>query len=655
MFVRRLFPLALVLLLCAAASRVRPVSASDEGFRPISPEELKMTSEPQAPGAPAIILLHQVDRDDNGNNEYKYLRIKILTEEGRKYADIEIPFVKGIDSIHNIKARTIRPDGAISLFDGKIYEKTVVKARGWKYLAKTFTLPDVQVGSVIEYYYADQWDAYLLYDSAWILSDELFTKQAKFSLQPYSQRAVRWSWQGLPSGAQIPKEAQDHHIRLDASNIPAFLAEDFMPPADQLKARVDFVYSEDTPELDPVKFWKREGKKFYERVENFVGKRKAMEQAVAQIVSPGDAPDTKLQKIYARVQQLRNTSFEVQKTEQEAKRAKEKEINNVEDLWKHGMGSGGQITWLYLALVRAAGFEAYPVLVSSRNKYFFKPNLLNPSQLNSNVMVIKLNGKDIFCDPGTSFVPYGLLPWAEAGVAGLQLDKDGGSWVTTTFPPSAASRIERKANFKLTEVGDLEGALTVTFTGLEALGRRIEERNQDETTRKTFLEDLVKESIPAGINVELINKPDWGSSAAPLIAEFNLKIPGWASGAGRRALLPVGFFSSTEKHLFEHASRVYPVYFEFPFQKLDEVTIQPPLGWRVANLPPVLDVNARVVTYKLKVENKEGNLHVERALSIDFLQLDVKAYPALRDFFQGVKTGDDQQIILQPDGAASKN
>ena len=75
----------------------------------------------------------------------------------------------------------------------------------------------------------------------------------------------------------------------------------------------------------------------------------------------------------------------------------------------------------------------------------------------------------------------------------------------------------------------------------------------------------------------------------------------------------------------------------------------------LANLPPALDVNAHVVTYKLKVENREGNLHVERALSVDFLQLDVKAYPALRDFFQGVKTGDDQQIILQPGGAASKN
>ena len=66
-------------------------------FGPVPAEELKMKSEPLAPGAPAIILYRQVDRDDSGlqGREYNYVRIKILTEEGRKYADIELPFLKG--------------------------------------------------------------------------------------------------------------------------------------------------------------------------------------------------------------------------------------------------------------------------------------------------------------------------------------------------------------------------------------------------------------------------------------------------------------------------------------------------------------------------------------------------------------------------------
>src|SRR5271170_1586334 len=123
------------------------------GFQPVASDELKMTSEPLAPGAPAIILYRQVDRDDNGHTSHEdhYIRIKVFTEEGRKNADVEIPFVKGGYNVAHLHARTIRPDGSIAEFDGKVFEKEIVKARGYKYLAKTFTLPDVQVGSIIEY------------------------------------------------------------------------------------------------------------------------------------------------------------------------------------------------------------------------------------------------------------------------------------------------------------------------------------------------------------------------------------------------------------------------------------------------------------------------------------------------------------------------
>ena len=125
---RRLLVLAL-LLLGAAVRRAQPVSAGDE-WQPILPEELKMTGEPKAPGAPAIILYRQVDRDDSSvrtPHEYNYVREKIFTEEGRKYANVEIPLVKGQWDIHSIRARTIRPDGSIVNFDGKSTKKKLSK------------------------------------------------------------------------------------------------------------------------------------------------------------------------------------------------------------------------------------------------------------------------------------------------------------------------------------------------------------------------------------------------------------------------------------------------------------------------------------------------------------------------------------------------
>jgi transglutaminase-like putative cysteine protease len=641
----RLPLLGCVLAICAAMYEVGSVNADD--WQPISPDELKMTSLPEVP---AVILYRQVDRDDNSKtgNEQNYVRIKILTEEERKYANVEIPYFHDQGNVIAIRARTVRPDGSVVAFDGKTFDKTIVKARGVKYQAKTFTLPDVQVGSIIEYRYVYDMAENYVYDSHWILSNELFTRCAKFSLKPNRDFPLRWSWPvGLPPGTSAPKQEPSTTIlRLESQNIPAFQMEDFMPPENELKFRVDFEYSESQSETEPSKFWKQRGKTLNGKVESFLGKRKDMEQAVAQMVSPNDPPEVKAEKIYVRVRQLRNTSYEVEKTDQEQKRAKAKEGGTAADLLKQGYGNGRDITWTNLALVRAAGIEAYPVWVSSRSEYFFNPKLMSANQLNSNVVLLKLNGKDVYCDPGSGFVPFAKLPWGETAVDGLKLDKDGGGWVTTTLPSSALSRIERKAEMKLSDEGTLAGRVTITFSGLEAMSLRVEMRNEDEAARKKLLEDQLREYIPVGADLDLTNKPEWGNAGVPLVAVYDLKVPGWASAAGHRALVPVGLFSATEKQLFEHANRVHPIYFQFPFEKLDDATIDLPLSWKVSSVPKELNQDAKAVAYDLKVENDKGTLHLTRMLRCDLLMVEQKLYPTLRAFFQTVRTGDEEQIIV---------
>src|SRR5208337_327490 len=420
------------------------------------------------------------------------------------------------------------------------------------------------------------------------------------------------------------------------------------PPANELKSRVDFIYEEGILEKDPANFWKQVGKKRNAQLESFVGKRKAMEQAVAQIVSPNDTQDVKLRKIYDRVQQIRNTSFELRKTEQEEKREKEKPVENVEELWKRGYGNGVQLTWLFLGLARAAGFEAYGCWVSSRREYFFTPSTMQSAKLNTNVVLVKLNGKDLYFDPGGAFTPYGLLQWPETAVPGMRLDKDGGTWIQTTLPEAAESRIERVGKLKLSDTGDLEGKLTVTYTGLEAMDHRLEEVHADDVERKKYLEEELKAQIELGTEVELTNKPDWTSSETPLIAEFNLKIPGWASNAGKRVIVPAAIFTAGEKGLFEHANRVHPIYFNYRHVKADDVTVELPPGWQVSSVPPPQDHNGNVIIYSLKVEQNPKTLRLTRKLTIDTLLVEQKYYPALRNFFQTVSTSDGVQIIVQP-------
>ena len=642
---RRSWSLPLLLLLAALGTQT--LHAAD--WLPVTTEELQLTSEPKAPGAAAIYLYRQVDRDDASSEESHYARLKILKEEGRQYADVEITYTKGVDSIRGIDARTIRPDGSIVKFDGTVYDKAIVSGRGVKVMAKTFTMPEAGVGSIIEYRYHRDQSAGYVFDSHWVLSQELFTKHAKFSLIPSPYFSLRWSWpNGMPEGTASPAK-EGERIRLETHDVPAFVTEELMPPENELKYRVDFIYYDDEhSSKDPASYWKLVGKDAFHDVEKFVDRRKAMERAVAEIVQPEDSPETKLRKIYARVQRMNNETYEREKTEEELKRARKEEAHNVEDVWAHGSGTASQLNYLFIALARAAGVQASIALVATRDQYFFNASLMNSGQLNSNLVIATLSGQDRYLDPGVPFTPFGLLPWYETAVRALRLDTKEYKWVETPLPTPADARIERTAQLKLEQGGTLAGKVTIRFTGMEGAWRRLEERNEDDTDRKQFLEAQLRDAVPSGTEVKLTNTPDWASGEEPLVAEYDLRVPGWVASAGQRQLLKVGLFGAQEDRTFEHQTRTQLIYFNFPYQYSDNVAIEIPAGKHINSLPKPQSLDIKVCSYGLTAEEKDGTLHMKRDISIALILVKAKFYDQLRQFFQSVRTGDEAQIVIAP-------
>jgi hypothetical protein len=622
--------------------------ARGEDWLPISPQELSMRSAPKAPNAPAIYLYRQVDRDDNDSSESTYERIKILTEEGRDHANIEIPYLKGSESIRAIRARTIRPDGSMVNFDGEIFDKILVKANGIKYSAKTFTLPNVEVGSIIEYRYRHDFPPNLIYDSQWILSQDLFTQNAQFSLRAYPGFVLRFSWpNGIPPGSMPPKIVSDK-VRMEAHDLPAFVTEEFMPPEDEVKYRVDFVYDSGdlAHEKDSASYWKAFSKASYKDVARFLDRPRALSEALAQIVGTADPDTVKLQKIYERTQRIRNLTFERSRSEEEIKREGLKPAKNVEDLLSHGYGHGDEITWLFLGLVRAAGFDAHPVLVPTRNKHFFNPDVMNARNLNDNVVLVMVGGQAKYFDPGARYTPYGMLPWYETAVRARRLDKDGGEWVTTTVPSSKENHIERKGQFTLSPSGVLEGHVTVTFTGQEAMSRRLVENLEDDGDRKQYLENDLKSSMPKSAEVQLTNRPDWDSSASSLEAQYSVRIDGWGTAAGSRLLLPAQIFTARQKSMFLHSAREHPVYFSYPAEMSDDITIEEPKEWHVSSLPQARQVWEKGYGYRTSFEDSGGKIHLQRAFRLDLTLVEVKYYGALQSFIQSVRSSDDEAAVL---------
>jgi hypothetical protein len=651
---------ARLVALAGLLSLALAVSARAEDWQPVTPEELQLKREAKAPNAAAIYLYRQVDRDDFNSQESVYSRIKILTEEGRKYANIEIPYFHGASSIRGLEARVIRTDGSISEFEGTVYDKPLVKARGVRMMAKSFTLPNVEIGSIVEYRYRRSLPAGWVFDSRWLLSDELFTRRGVFSLRPAAGLMLRWSWPlGLPPDTAPPEQQRGGVIRLETRDVPAFVAEEYMPPEDLMKYRVEFVYEgEANNHKDPASYWKAFAKRSNRRVQSFVGAERVLEEEVARVVQPGDPVETRARKLYARAQQIRNLSFERQATEQEVKREKRADISNARDVLKHGYGYADDITWLLYGLLRAAKLDANLVLVSTRDGNFFDPQFMNADQLNTCVVFVKLDDTSaVFLDPGTPYMPFAFLPWSETAVKGLKLGGEEAQWITTTLPGAAESRVERKMTAKLATTGTIEGRVTVTYTGLEAAWRRIEQRNEDEATRRKSLENEIEYDVPAGVEVKLVNSPDWTSAEAPLVAEFELRVPGWAVAAGNRALVPVGLFGATEKRTFEHSARVHPLYFTFPYRHTDEAAIELPPGWQVSSVPKERVADINVANYKSSSEIANGVLNLKRRMELRTILIQQKFYAEVRDFYQTVRAADEDQVIVTRSaatGAAAK-
>jgi hypothetical protein len=94
-------------------------------------------------------------------------------------------------------------------------------------------------------------------------------------------------------------------------------------------------------------------------------------------------------------------SFERQATDQETAREKRQEIDSAKEALKVGYAYADQITWVLYGLLRAAKLDTSMVVVSTRDDNFFDPMFMNSSQLNTCVVLVKLDTDEVFLDPGT--------------------------------------------------------------------------------------------------------------------------------------------------------------------------------------------------------------------------------------------------------------
>jgi hypothetical protein len=654
----------LLALFCITPALISPKFARAQ-FQEPTKEELQMAEEPKARGSDAIYLYREEITDDSLHAHSYFVRIKVLTEKGKELATVRAPYAHGVDNVSDIQGRTIHSDGTVIPLTAKPADLMDYKAKDFQVNTVVFTLPNVEVGSILEYRLKVRLADSQVSEPSWDIQQPYFIRQAHYSFHPYVEPG-RYISDGngnslnrlmygahIDSGVKVNYDDRKNIYSLDLTDVPAIPKEDWMPPLNTFKWRVDFYYTNAT---SGGNFWEDAGKQWAKRTQSFSNPTGGIKSIVGGIVGPADTDEQKARKIYAAVQKLDNTVFSRTKSAAELKKEKLKPIRNAEDVWKQQSGSDDDITLLFLALARAAGLKVYAAQVVGRNRAIFDGNYLSVRQLDDYLAIIILDGKEVFLDPGQKMCPFGLLHWKHTLATGFRMTDNGPAPVTTpamTYKASARSRI---ADLAIASDGSVSGTIRYVMSGPDALHwRQLALKNDQDEIKKQFTE-AVQEEIPDGVHADFDHFLALDDANANLVAI--VKITGNIGAAtGKHFFLPGLFFEARAKHPFvAQDKRATPIDVHYPGAHEDHVIYRLPPGFAVESAPQAADASwPNYAILKINCSVGESIARIDRVLVYNFSLLAPTDYPNLHDFYQKVATADQQQLVLNRTTVAKGN
>jgi hypothetical protein len=635
------------LFLCSAVGLFAALSPAllSAQFQPPNPDELKMTSDPKAPGADAVYLEYR-EKDDTPSAYWNvYARIKVLTDKGKEAATVSLPFSKGDMSVRGIHARTIHSDGTVFPLDVKPEELLSEKSGKLELKQKVFTLPNVEVGSVLEYTY--DYNSQDLGPPRWDIQKKYFVHKEHFE---FLSPGGTTYWERLPPGAAV-KSGFGGLCKLDLTDVPPIPDEEWMPPVDSLLYTVDFDYVSEflggsATQGSATALWAEEAADWSLEMDALTEPTKEIKQAVDGLIS-ADSDLVKARKLYAAVQALDNTDFSRVKSETERKKLKLKAGWEPEVTWKQKSGSAEQIAILYLSMLRAAGLTPYAAWVVDRDKGIFDMTKIDEDQFDSMLVVLDSGGQKIILDPGEKECAFQTVGWRHSLATGLAQSPQGPSFITIPEQRYADNIVRRTGTLTLDEKGSVRGQIQIAITGQEALHWRQTSLENDEADVKKQFDDELAAVAPEGVVAHVDHFAAMDDPSAALIAVVNVSGT-LGTPTAKRLLLP-GFFFETRSHVpfVNEEKRLTPVDMHYGERVTDQITYRLPEGMTVEGAPQ--DANFSWPNHALFVAKsltQPGQITIAQTLTRAFTVAKPEEYQDLRSFYQKVAAADQEQVVL---------
>lgn len=613
-----------------------------------------MTYEPDTSAAAVVLCDFGKITVEELSNEYKcryyrHRRVKILKESGFDYGDVELIYYSKNkrEQMGRIKANIFAPDGTIHTLS----KKDFFEEEG-EYVTKVkFAFPNVQVGSVIEYKYTVMHDGiYLLPE--WYFQEDIPIRWNELQFDFLDKFSYTYLFEGNPG--MVKREEGDvtylegelgqmtlKDRQFIMENSVAMKEEPYITTMDDYKARVRFQldsyidgygvkqqvlssWTEIIKDLESQPFFGPQ----YMRKKFTKEANEALQPRLIGLTSE----EEKVQAIYDFIAE--NIEWNGRYSDFASK--------DLSKVWEEKKGYSAELNFIFISLLRQNGFEAYPLMTSTRDHGKMYENYPILSQFDHTMVWTKIDGKDRILDVPTKTRPMRLPTISALNNRGVVIKKPEAFWVDIDAKMGTDAFVYEVA---LDAEGTLSGTVDTRYVGYNARPERrayMEKKDGQHWTER--FEDFTE------VDVELIETEDLENINKPFKEKLKLTIPEAATVAGDFIYFSPIIYSNFKENELKLEKRFFPVDMAYPIQEQMVMKLTIPEGYSIEELPEVANLalpnNAGKFRYAVS-EKDEKTIQLIATFKLNQYQFDPMEYPSLREMFDLVAEKYGEQIVLK--------
>lgn len=293
------------------------------------------------------------------------------------------------------------------------------------------------------------------------------------------------------------------------------------------------------------------------------------------------------------------------------------------------------------------------MIVADRDENFLNTGYLKWDQLEDEIAIVTVGGKEMYFDPGERYCEFGELHWRHTQVQGMRQTDKGPVLAVTPGSRYADNRVVRIAELQLGADGSLNGVIRITMTGVEALRWRQRALVTDEATIKREFEDELQERVPDGVVVKtnhFLSLTDYNSQFMAV-----MDVSGsMGTVTGKRVFVPGAFFEARVKPPFAETKRENPVDLHYPYVARDEVSLTVAPGLTMESVPTNGKVPLKTLAFFQEVYGAKGSEYQQvREMALGTPLYKAEEYADLRDFFQKANAQDEELLVLKREPVAT--